>query len=42
MTISLGFILMCSIYMIWICTLGSAILGDWLWWLLMLVSCFFC
>ncbi|WWC89827.1 uncharacterized protein L201_004755 [Kwoniella dendrophila CBS 6074] len=28
------------IYMTWICTLGSAILGDWVWWLSLLVPAF--
>lgn len=27
-----------SVYVVWICTLGSALLGDWVWWLLLLVS----
>ncbi|WWC69193.1 uncharacterized protein I206_103129 [Kwoniella pini CBS 10737] len=28
------------IYMTWICTLGSAILGDWIWWLSLLIPAF--
>ncbi|ADV19324.1 Hypothetical Protein CGB_A0500W [Cryptococcus gattii WM276] len=28
------------IYMTWICTLGSALFGDWLWWLFTLVPAF--
>nr|XP_018263569.1 uncharacterized protein I303_03438 [Kwoniella dejecticola CBS 10117]OBR85727.1 hypothetical protein I303_03438 [Kwoniella dejecticola CBS 10117] len=28
------------IYMTWICTLGSALLGDWVWWLSLLVPAF--
>ncbi|WVW82803.1 hypothetical protein I302_104814 [Kwoniella bestiolae CBS 10118] len=28
------------IYMTWICTLGSAILGDWVWWLSLLIPAF--
>ncbi|WRT67400.1 uncharacterized protein IL334_004371 [Kwoniella shivajii] len=28
------------IYMTWICTLGSAILGDWIWWFSLLVPAF--
>ncbi|WWD16196.1 hypothetical protein CI109_100622 [Kwoniella shandongensis] len=28
------------IYMTWICTLGSAILGDWVWWFSLLVPAF--
>ncbi|KAK1925108.1 hypothetical protein DB88DRAFT_487980 [Papiliotrema laurentii] len=28
------------IYMTWICTLGSAILGDWVWWFLLLIPGF--
>ncbi|WVR05432.1 hypothetical protein IAU60_002447 [Kwoniella sp. DSM 27419] len=28
------------IYMTWICTLGSALFGDWVWWLSLLVPAF--
>ncbi|EIW68002.1 hypothetical protein TREMEDRAFT_44978 [Tremella mesenterica DSM 1558] len=28
------------IYMTWICTLGSALLGEWIWWLMLLIPIF--
>ncbi|ORY29985.1 hypothetical protein BCR39DRAFT_530451 [Naematelia encephala] len=28
------------VYMTWICTLGSAILGDWVWWFYLLIPAF--
>lgn len=29
-----------SIYMTWICTLGSALMGNWVWWLYLAVPAF--